>query len=52
MCVALVLTVHLSFLAGTGLPLLPVGRSPRGATALGPRHGADFKAQDVSGLLG
>lgn len=38
--------------AGTGLPLLPVGCSPRGATAPGPRHGADFKAQDVSGLLG
>ncbi|XP_021093075.1 protein yippee-like 3 isoform X1 [Heterocephalus glaber] len=37
---------------GTGLPLLPVGCSPRGATAPGPRHGADFKAQDVSGLLG
>lgn len=40
------------FLAGTGLPLLPVGCSPRGATAPGPRHGADFKAQDVSGLPG
>lgn len=52
-CVPGVLTGHsLPSPTGAGLPLLPVGRSPRGATAPGPRHGADFKTQDVSGLLG